>query len=97
MHSESVHPASQADGFGNPSEADVLIIGAGLAGLTAALHVAERGLKPIVLEANPKYVGGRVGGNDTVEFEHRGHILSGLEQLQPPLRDHLRNGAEFAL
>ncbi|MBI5564754.1 MAG: FAD-dependent oxidoreductase [Chloroflexi bacterium] len=51
---------------------DVLIIGAGLAGLTAALYVAERGLKPIVLEANPQYVGGRVGGNDTVELEHRG-------------------------
>ncbi|MBP7689712.1 MAG: FAD-dependent oxidoreductase [Thermoflexales bacterium] len=54
------------------TQSDVLIIGAGLAGLTAALHVAERGLKPIVLEANAQYVGGRVAGNDTVEFEHQG-------------------------
>ena len=55
-------------------QSDVLIIGAGLAGLTAALHLAERGLKPIVLEANPQYVGGRVAGNTTVEFEQCGQV-----------------------
>jgi isorenieratene synthase len=52
---------------------DVIIIGAGLAGLSAALHLTERGLHPLVLEADPKYCGGRVAGGDVVEFEHHGH------------------------
>jgi isorenieratene synthase len=40
----------------------VIIIGGGVAGLTAALHLAERGLRPLVLEAEPVYAGGRLGG-----------------------------------
>jgi isorenieratene synthase len=40
----------------------IVIIGGGLAGLTAALHLAERGLKPLLLEADPQFCGGRVGG-----------------------------------
>lgn len=30
---------------------DVVIIGGGFAGLTAALHLAERGFKPLALQA----------------------------------------------
>ena len=41
---------------------DVLIIGAGLAGLTTAREIASRGLRVLVLEARPR-PGGRV---DTV-------------------------------
>jgi phytoene dehydrogenase-like protein len=40
-------------------DADVVVVGAGLAGLTAALHCADFGLVPIVLEASHE-VGGRV-------------------------------------
>jgi carotenoid phi-ring synthase / carotenoid chi-ring synthase len=47
--------------------ADVIIIGAGLAGLTAALHLAERGLKPLVLEAAPR-VGGRLAGGEDISI-----------------------------
>ena len=55
-----------------PSSPDTLIIGGGLAGLSAALHLAERGLKPLVLEADPKYCGGRLAGGDTIEFQQNG-------------------------
>lgn len=44
---------------------DVIIIGAGLAGLTAALHLAERGVRPLVLESAAR-VGGRLAGGDEV-------------------------------
>jgi carotenoid phi-ring synthase / carotenoid chi-ring synthase len=51
----------------NPSNPDVIIIGAGLAGLTAALHLAERGLKPLVLESDIR-PGGRLAGDEKVEI-----------------------------
>ncbi|MEL7468929.1 MAG: FAD-binding oxidoreductase [Pseudomonadota bacterium] len=41
------HPPLQGE-----AEADLCIVGAGYAGLSAALHAAERGLNVIVLEAN---------------------------------------------
>ena len=44
---------------------DVIIIGAGVAGLSAALHLAERGLKPLVLEADSR-VGGRLSGGEQI-------------------------------
>ena len=41
------------------TEADVIVLGAGLAGLNAAMLLEEQGLKVIVLEARDR-VGGRV-------------------------------------
>ena len=49
-----------------------LIIGGGIAGLMAAVHLAERGLKPVVLEADPERPGGQLKGGPTVEIEHQG-------------------------
>lgn len=77
-------------------ENKVIIIGGGLAGLTAALHVAERGLKPIVLEADPQFPGGRIAGGETVEVdgwqfrgEHGVHgIWSPYRNLQAMLGRH---------
>jgi phytoene dehydrogenase-like protein len=57
--------------LGNPTskEDGVVVVGAGIAGLSAALHLAERGLRPLLLEADPSYVGGRVAGGDVVEVD----------------------------
>ncbi len=58
------------------SDPQVVVIGAGLAGLTAALHLVERGLSVLVLEADPGYAGGRLAGGLSVSFEHKGQTWS---------------------
>jgi carotenoid phi-ring synthase / carotenoid chi-ring synthase len=75
---------------------EVIVIGAGVAGLSAALHLAERGVKPLLLEANPKFAGGRVSGGDDVVLdgyhfrsEHAVHgIWSPYRNLQATLTRH---------
>ncbi len=47
----------------------IVIVGSGMAGLSAALHLAERGLRPLLLEADPRYCGGRVAGGDPFEWQ----------------------------
>src|SRR5262245_9149473 len=54
----------------------VVVIGAGVAGLVAALHLAQRGLRPLVLEANGERVGGRLRDSPEVSFEHAGRRWS---------------------
>ncbi len=49
---------------------DVIIIGGGIAGLTSALHLAERGLKPLILEADER-VGGRLAGKEEIKIKDR--------------------------
>ncbi|MBK9053766.1 MAG: FAD-dependent oxidoreductase [Chloroflexi bacterium] len=36
----------------------VIVIGGGVAGLTCAVHLAERGLRPLLIEADPVWLGG---------------------------------------
>lgn len=54
----------------------VVIIGAGLAGLSAAAHLASRGIEPLILDADYLWPGGRLSGGDSVNFEYEGHRWS---------------------
>ncbi len=54
----------------------VVIIGGGLAGLTAALHLAERGIAPLVIEADQLWAGGRLAGGQPETFEYGGKVWS---------------------
>lgn len=78
------------------SNPDIIIIGGGVAGLSAALHLAERGLHPLILEADEKFIGGRLAGGETVQvggysfrLEHGVHgIWSQYRNLQAMLARH---------
>ena len=68
-------------------EADVVIVGAGLAGLTAARRVAQAGLTPIVLEARDR-VGGRTVNEpigDGVICEMGGQFVANRDTRLRPL------------
>lgn len=75
---------------------DVIIIGGGIAGLSAALRLAERGLHPLILEADEKFIGGRLAGGETIQIggysfrlEHGMHgIWSQYRNLQAMLARH---------
>jgi monoamine oxidase len=57
MHTDGVNPPQKYD-------ADVIVVGAGWAGLTTAKHLNEAGHSTLVLEAAP-HVGGRIRTDDT--------------------------------
>jgi carotenoid phi-ring synthase / carotenoid chi-ring synthase len=54
----------------------VVIIGSGIAGLSAAAHLASRGITPIVLEASSSWAGGRLCGGEADTFEYEGRTWS---------------------
>ncbi len=54
----------------------VIIIGAGIAGLTAAAHLAARGLPPLVLEPDSLWPGGRLAGGASDTFDFHGKTWS---------------------
>jgi isorenieratene synthase len=78
------------------SNPDVIVIGGGIAGLSAALHLAERGLQPLILEADEKFIGGRLAGGETIQvgeysfrLEHGMHgVWSQYRNLQAMLARH---------
>src|SRR5215208_4799357 len=80
----------------NSQQIDAIIIGGGIAGLSAAVHLAERGLKPLILEADEKFIGGRLAGGEMIQvgkysfrLEHGVHgIWSPYRNLQAMLARH---------
>ncbi len=54
----------------------VVIIGGGVAGLTAAAHLAAKGVPPLVLDADALWAGGRLAGGDPDMIEHHGQTWS---------------------
>jgi len=68
----------------SPAEADVIVIGAGLAGLTAARELAAAGRDVIVLEARDR-VGGRVLNHTLAS----GHVVDVGGQFVGPTQRHV--------
>src|SRR5579863_5319610 len=70
LWADTAEPLRTFPGLSGDLQADVVIIGAGYTGLSAAHHIAESGLRPIVLEANQPGWGasGRNGGVITAKF-----------------------------
>jgi carotenoid phi-ring synthase / carotenoid chi-ring synthase len=54
----------------------VVIIGAGLAGLSAGAHLAGRGIAPLILESDWLWPGGRLAGGDPDTFAYAGREWS---------------------
>ncbi|MGY8667585.1 FAD-binding oxidoreductase [Bradyrhizobium sp. UFLA05-109] len=70
LWASTAEPAREFPVLSGEHHADVVIIGAGYTGLSAAHHIAKSGLSPIVLEANRPGWGasGRNGGVITAKF-----------------------------
>jgi isorenieratene synthase len=50
----------------------VVVVGGGLAGLTAAIHLADRGVDVVLCEAHPEFLGGRTRARPPYRFHWRG-------------------------
>lgn len=73
---------------------DLIIIGAGPAGLTAAIYGARAGLKTLIFEVNE--IGGQVSQKDRVEnYPGFPNGIKGGELMQSFLQQALNFGAEF--
>jgi monoamine oxidase len=77
-------PASAATRTAAPQRADVLVVGAGLAGLTTARRLVESGHSVVVLEAR-----GRVGGRTLNHQLGEGKVVEMGGQFIGPTQDHI--------
>jgi monoamine oxidase len=89
----TVAPGAAAAGRTPPQVADVAIVGAGLAGLTAARELVHRGRSVVVMEAD-----NRVGGRTENHPIGRGKITELMGEYVGPTQDHvIRLGRELGI
>jgi glycine/D-amino acid oxidase-like deaminating enzyme len=72
LYEETAEPAIRAPALDGDARADVAVVGAGITGLSTALHLAEQGAKVVVLEAEQPGWGasGRNGGQVNPGLKH---------------------------
>lgn len=93
-YEDSVRREPDAAPLAGDQDADVVVVGAGFAGLSAAIELAQRGMQVMVLEADRICSGasGRNGGQAIVGF------ASGQEPLEAQLgRDDARRAWDMSL
>jgi len=71
-YAATAHPSPDYPPLSGPFDADLVVVGGGCTGLSAALHAAERGLKVVVLE------GGKLGWG--ASGRNGGQIIPGLRK-----------------
>jgi glycine/D-amino acid oxidase-like deaminating enzyme len=72
LYADTAGPAAPAPPLEGDARADVIVVGAGFTGLSTALHLAERGVNVLVLEAETPGWGasGRNGGQVNPGLKH---------------------------
>ncbi len=70
-------PSPEVPAFDGSMQADIAVVGAGYTGLSAALHLAERGLSVLVLDAHEPGWGasGRNNGQVVAALKHEPHEI----------------------
>ncbi len=72
VYPETAEPAVPTPPLDGDARADVVVVGGGITGLSTALHLAERGVKAVLLEAHEPGWGasGRNGGQVNPGLKH---------------------------